>query len=54
MKTIKFAGLGWDGYTGQISRINEGMQELGHKLDLENPDLIYCNDSSYVIYLCPS
>ena len=49
MKTIKFAGLGWDGYTGQISRIREGIQELGHVLDLENPDLIYCNDPSKYI-----
>ena len=49
MKTIKFAGLGWDGYTGQISRIREGVQELGHSLDLENPDLIYCNDPTQYI-----
>mgnify|MGYP001185383949 CR=1 FL=1 len=49
MKTIKFAGLGWDGYTGQISRIREGIKELGHTLDLENPDLIYCNDPTQYI-----
>ena len=49
MKTIKFAGLGWDGYTGQISRIKEGIQELGHSLDSENPDLIYCNDPTQYI-----
>ena len=35
MKTIKFAGLGWDGYTGQISRMRDGVKELGHSLDLE-------------------
>ena len=49
MKTIKFAGLGWDGYTGQISRIREGMQKLGHDLNFENPDLIYCNDPTEYI-----
>ena len=48
MKTIKFAGLGWDGYTGQISKLRR-IQELGHSLDPENPDLIYCNDPTQYI-----
>ena len=49
MYKLKFAGLGWEGYTGQISRIREGIQKLGHSLDNENPDLIYCNDPTQYI-----
>ena len=44
MNKIKFAGLGWEGPTGQIIRIREGIQELGHEVNNDNPDLIYCND----------
>tara|TARA_B100000579_G_scaffold211715_1_gene173041 strand:- start:414 stop:1307 length:894 start_codon:yes stop_codon:yes gene_type:complete len=44
MNKIKFAGLGWEGPTGQITRIREGIQELGHEINNDNPDLIYCND----------
>ena len=44
MNKIKFAGLGWEGPTGQIARIREGIQELGHEINNDNPDLIYCND----------
>jgi len=44
MNKIKFTGLGWEGPTGQITRIREGIQELGHEINNDNPDLIYCND----------
>ena len=44
MNNIKFAGFGWDGYTGQITRIKEGFKSLGHELTYDNPDIIFCND----------
>ncbi len=44
MNNIKFAGFGWDGYTGQITRIKEGFKSLGHELAYDNPDIIFCND----------
>ena len=34
MNKIKFAGLGWEGPTGQIARIREGIQELGHEINV--------------------
>ena len=43
MNNIKFAGFGWDGYTGQITRIKEGFKSLGHELNYDNPDIIFCN-----------
>ena len=49
MNKIKFIGLGWEGPTAQIDRIREGIQEIGHELVQENPDLIYCNDPSQYI-----
>ena len=44
MKPIKVTILGADGYTCQIPRIKEAMQNLGHTLSEESPDLIYSND----------
>ena len=44
MKPIKVSIFGADGYTCQIPRIKEGMQNLGHVLSEESPDLIYAND----------
>ena len=44
MNKIKFAGLGWEGPTVQITRIREGIKELGHEVNNDNPDLIYCKD----------
>ena len=44
MKPIKVSILGADGFTCQIPRIKEGMQNLGHILSEESPDLIYSND----------
>ena len=44
MKPIKVSILGADGYTCQIPRIKEGIQNLGHILSEESPDLIYAND----------
>ena len=44
MKPIKVSIFGADGYTCQIPRIKEGMQNLGHVLSEESPDLIYSND----------
>ena len=44
MNNIKFAGFGWDGYTGQITRIKEGFKSLGHELTYDNPNIIFCND----------
>jgi len=44
MKPIKISVLGTDGYTCQIPRIKEAMQDLGHILAEEEPDLIYAND----------
>ena len=36
--------LGSDGYTCQIPRIKEGIEQLGHTLSEDSPDLIYSND----------
>ena len=44
MKPIKVSIFGADGQTCQIPRIKEGMQDLGHVLSEESPDLIYSND----------
>ena len=44
MKSIKASILGADGYTCQIPRIKEGIENLGHILSEESPDLIYSND----------
>ena len=44
MKSIKVSIFGADGQTCQIPRIKEGMQNLGHILSEESPDLIYSND----------
>ena len=41
MKPIKVTILGADGYTCQIPRIKEAMQNLGHTLSEESPDLIF-------------
>ena len=49
MNNIKFAGFGWDGYTGQITRIKEGFKSLGHELTYDNPDIIFCNDPGQYI-----
>jgi len=46
MNSVKFLGLGWEGFTCQISRIREAIKSLGHELTEDNPDLIYCNDPS--------
>lgn len=46
---MKIKTYGYSGYTGQISRINEGFKALGHDL-IENPeeaDLIYINDRTF-------
>ena len=44
MKSIKASILGADGYTCQVPRIKEGLENLGHILSEESPDLIYAND----------
>ena len=44
MKPIKISIFGADGYTCQIPRIKEAMQNLGHIISKESPDLIYAND----------
>ena len=44
MKSIKVSILGADGFACQIPRIKEAMQNLGHILSEESPDLIYSND----------
>ena len=44
MKSIKVSILGADGYTCQIPRIKEGIENLGHILSEESPDFIYSND----------
>ena len=49
MSKIKFSGLGWEGYTGQIARIKEGFESLGHATTHDNPDLIFCNDPGQYI-----
>jgi len=45
MTNNKIAVLGAEGYTNQISRIREGLKELGCIISKESPDLIYANDS---------
>ena len=44
MKSIKASILGANGYTCQVPRIKEGLENLGHILSEESPDLIYAND----------
>ncbi len=44
MSKIKVSILGADGFTCQIPRIKEGMQELGHEITQDSPNLIYSND----------
>ena len=44
MKPIKFSIFGADGHTCQMPRIRDAMQNLGHILSEESPDLIYSND----------
>ena len=44
MDNIKVSIFGSDGYVCQIPRIKEGMQELGHVVTNDKPDLIYSND----------
>ena len=46
MEPIKVSIFGADGYTCQVPRIKEAIQDLGHTLTEESPDLIYSNDSS--------
>ena len=41
MNKLKIAGLGWEGYTGQIARIKQGFESLGHELTYENPNIIF-------------
>ena len=44
MDNIRVTILGSDGYTCQIPRIKEGIEQLGHTLSEDSPDLIYSND----------
>ena len=44
MKPIKISIFGADGYTCQMPRIKEAMQNLGHILSEDSPELIYSND----------
>ena len=44
MKPIKISIFGADGYTCQMPRIKEAMQNLGHILSEDSPDVIYSND----------
>ena len=44
MKPIKILIFGADGYTCQMPRIKEAMQNLGHILSENSPELIYSND----------
>ena len=44
MKPIKFSIFGADCFTCQMPRIKDAMQNLGHILSEELPDLIYAND----------
>ena len=44
MKPIKFSIFGADCFTCQMPRIKDAMQNLGHILSEESPDLIYAND----------
>lgn len=44
---MKIKCFGWrNKQLDQISRIEQGFIELGHELISDNPDLIYCNDST--------
>ena len=44
MKPIKISIFGADGYTCQMPRIKEAMQNLGHTLSEDSPEMIYSND----------
>ena len=44
MKPIKISIFGADGYTCQMPRIKEAMQNLGHILSEDSPEMIYSND----------
>ena len=44
MKPITISVFGADGYTCQVPRIRQAIQDLGHILSQESPDLIYAND----------
>ena len=44
MKPIKISIFGADGYTCQMPRIKEAMQNLGNILSENSPELIYSND----------
>ena len=44
MKPIKISIFGADGYTCQMPRIKEAMQNLGNILSKDSPELIYSND----------
>ena len=44
MKPIKISIFGADGYTCQMPRIKEAMQNLGNILSEDSPELIYSND----------
>lgn len=46
MSSVKVSIFGADGYTCQVPRIKLGMQNLGHVLTDDSPDLIYANDPS--------
>jgi glycosyltransferase involved in cell wall biosynthesis len=43
---MKIATFGARFFGGQISRIEEGFQSLGHQILHEKSDIIYCNDQS--------
>ena len=44
MSNLKIALFGFDSYTSQIPRYREAFIQLGHTLNLNNPDIIYAND----------
>jgi hypothetical protein len=44
---MKIATFGARFFGGQISRIEEGFQELGHEINFECPDLIFSNDPGF-------
>jgi len=44
MKPIKISIFGADGYTCQMPRIKEAMQNLGNILSEDSPEMIYSND----------
>ena len=44
MESIKIKIFGSDGYTCQIPRIKEAMENLGYLLSSDSPDIIYAND----------